>query len=125
MKKNTDLYLENKKQKEKELFKYYWDCTTRIRTILKGIKESEEKEIDADRLNEIVYLLDELWPIYNYALCFPYGPLKEVSTLIGELAESYGKKDCGDFMDYPFVKDDEKNAFIEIARETLKKLLAK
>lgn len=123
MNKGTDLYLENKEQKEKELFKYYWDCTIRIRTILKGIKESEEKETDADRLNEIVYLLDELRPFYKYALCFSYSPLKKVSALIGELAESYGKKDCGDFMDYPFVKDDEKNAFIEIARETLKKLL--
>jgi hypothetical protein len=125
MKKNTHLYLKNKEQKEKELFKYYWDCITRIRTIIKGLKGAEVKETDADGINEIVYLLDELRTIYKAALCFPYGSLKELSTLIGELAESCGKKDCKDFMDYPFVKDDEKNVFIETARETLKKLLIK
>lgn len=56
MNKNTDLYLKNKEQKEKELFKYYWDCTIRIRTIIKGIKESEEKETDADRLKSPSFL---------------------------------------------------------------------
>ena len=122
MKENTNLHLDNKQKKEKELSEYYYKCFHRLKELWEIDEEEASKK--EEQFKEIIHLLEEVRFIYRLTLILPYKSLHATASYIAKVGELMGMDEVKEYKDYPFFKDDTDNVYNEGARKTFKLLHA-